>query len=625
MSQKIKKPAQKRKTAARLLWYITTTCKWQFAVATIAIVISALANAAGPMFIMLIIDDYIAPLLNSVSPDYSALIGLIAVMAAIYYVGVICTFIYNRLMVNIGQGVQKRIRDEMFTKMQTFSIKYFDTHTHGELMSRYTNDIDTLRQMISQSIPQVFSAITTIVAIFCAMLYISFELSVLAVVMVIIMVLTTRLIGSRSSRYFISQQSDLGKLNGFIEEIMAGQKVVKVFNHEKQTKEAFNELNENLCVSATKANSYANTVMPCMVNIGYLQYVLTAILGGILLISGYGGLTIGKIASFLQYTRSFNMPFSQISQQFNSIIMSLAGAKRIFELIDNEPDEDNGYVTLVNAKEDAEGNISECEERTGVWAWKKVTEEGTFYRKLCGRVVFDHVNFSYEKGHQILKDINLVAEPGEKVAFVGSTGAGKTTITNLINRFYEIDGGTITYDGIDISIIKKDDLRRSLGMVLQDTHLFSGTIMENIRYGNLNATDEEVYAAAKLANADDFIQRLPNGYQTELSSDGEQLSQGQRQLLSIARAAVANAPVLILDEATSSIDTRTEAIVQRGMDNLMKGRTVFVIAHRLSTIRNSDKIKVMDHGRIIESGTHDQLIDKKGVYYQLYTGAVELD
>lgn len=608
-----------------MLWYITTTCKWQFAVATIAIVISALANAAGPMFIMLIIDDYIAPLLNSVSPDYSALIGLIAVMAAIYYVGVICTFIYNRLMVNIGQGVQKRIRDEMFTKMQTFSIKYFDTHTHGELMSRYTNDIDTLRQMISQSIPQVFSAITTIVAIFCAMLYISFELSVLAVVMVIIMVLTTRLIGSRSSRYFISQQSDLGKLNGFIEEIMAGQKVVKVFNHEKQTKEAFDELNENLCVSATKANSYANTVMPCMVNIGYLQYVLTAILGGILLISGYGGLTIGKIASFLQYTRSFNMPFSQISQQFNSIIMSLAGAKRIFELIDNEPDEDNGYVTLVNAKEDAEGNITECEERTGVWAWKKVTEEGTFYRKLCGRVVFDHVNFSYEKGHQILKDINLVAEPGEKVAFVGSTGAGKTTITNLINRFYEIDGGTITYDGIDISIIKKDDLRRSLGMVLQDTHLFSGTIMENIRYGNLNATDEEVYAAAKLANADDFIQRLPNGYQTELSSDGEQLSQGQRQLLSIARAAVANAPVLILDEATSSIDTRTEAIVQRGMDNLMKGRTVFVIAHRLSTIRNSDKIKVMDHGRIIESGTHDQLIDKKGVYYQLYTGAVELD
>lgn len=608
-----------------MLWYITTTCKWQFAVATIAIVISALANAAGPMFIMLIIDDYIAPLLNSVSPDYSALIGLIAVMAAINYVGVICTFIYNRLMVNIGQGVQKRIRDEMFTKMQTFSIKYFDTHTHGELMSRYTNDIDTLRQMISQSIPQVFSAITTIVAIFCAMLYISFELSVLAVVMVIIMVLTTRLIGSRSSRYFISQQSDLGKLNGFIEEIMAGQKVVKVFNHEKQTKEAFNELNENLCVSATKANSYANTVMPCMVNIGYLQYVLTAILGGILLISGYGGLTIGKIASFLQYTRSFNMPFSQISQQFNSIIMSLAGAKRIFELIDNEPDEDNGYVTLVNAKEDAEGNISECEERTGVWAWKKVTEEGTFYRKLCGRVVFDHVNFSYEKGHQILKDINLIAEPGEKVAFVGSTGAGKTTITNLINRFYEIDGGTITYDGIDISIIKKDDLRRSLGMVLQDTHLFSGTIMENIRYGNLNATDEEVCAAAKLANADDFIQRLPNGYQTELSSDGEQLSQGQRQLLSIARAAVANAPVLILDEATSSIDTRTEAIVQRGMDNLMKGRTVFVIAHRLSTIRNSDKIKVMDHGRIIESGTHDQLIDKKGVYYQLYTGAVELD
>lgn len=625
MSQKIKKPAQKRKTGARLLWYITTTCKWQFAVATIAIVISALANAAGPMFIMLIIDDYIAPLLNSVSPDYSALIGLIAVMAAINYVGVICTFIYNRLMVNIGQGVQKRIRDEMFTKMQTFSIKYFDTHTHGELMSRYTNDIDTLRQMISQSIPQVFSAVTTIVAIFCAMLYISFELSVLAVVMVIIMVLTTRLIGSRSSRYFISQQSDLGKLNGFIEEIMAGQKVVKVFNHEKQTKEAFNELNENLCVSATKANSYANTVMPCMVNIGYLQYVLTAILGGILLISGYGGLTIGKIASFLQYTRSFNMPFSQISQQFNSIIMSLAGAKRIFELIDNEPDEDNGYVTLVNAKEDAEGNITECEERTGVWAWKKVTEEGTFYRKLCGRVVFDHVNFSYEKGHQILKDINLVAEPGEKVAFVGSTGAGKTTITNLINRFYEIDGGTITYDGIDISIIKKDDLRRSLGMVLQDTHLFSGTIMENIRYGNLNASDEEVYAAAKLANADDFIQRLPNGYQTELSSDGEQLSQGQRQLLSIARAAVANAPVLILDEATSSIDTRTEAIVQRGMDNLMKGRTVFVIAHRLSTIRNSDKIKVMDHGRIIESGTHDQLIDKKGVYYQLYTGAVELD
>ena len=528
-------------------------------------------------------------------------------------------------MVNIGQGVLKKIRDDMFVHMQSLPIKYFDTHSHGELMSLYTNDTDTLRQMICQSIPQVFSSVVTVVAVFFAMLYISIPLSILSVFIIILMVLATKIVGGKCGEYFVSQQKNLGTLDGYVEEMMSGQKVVKVFCHEEESKADFDKLNESLFESAAKANGYANIIIPIIANLGYIQYVLTAILGGYLAISGVGGLTLGAIASFLQLTRNFNFPFSQISGQLNSIIMALAGAERIFKLIDEEPEEDDGYVGLVNAVIDEDGNVEESEKRTGQWAWKHPHSDGSVtYTPLKGDVRFIDMSFGYDSNKTVLNKLNLYAKPGQKLAFVGSTGAGKTNITNLINRFYDVTKGKIRYDGINEKKKKKADLRRSLGIVLQDTHLFTGTIMENIRYGKLDATNEEVYEAAKLVNADKFIKMLPQGYDTKISGTGEELSQGQRQLLSIARAALNNPPVLILDEATSSIDTRTEKIVQDGMDELMKGRTVFVIAHRLSTIRNSDAIIVLEHGTIIERGDHEQLIDKHGTYYRLYTGALEL-
>lgn len=614
-----------RKTAKRLLGYVASTYKIQFIIVLITIIISALAGIAGPLFLMYLIDDYIVPLVGTVNPDFSELVSAVIMMSIIYYSGVLCTYIYNRLMVNIGQGVLKRVRDDMFEHMQTLPIKYFDRHAHGELMSLYTNDTDALRQMISQSIPLALSSFVTVITIFITMLTISIPLSVLVVFMVIIMTLVTKIVGGRSGKYFIAQQMNLGNVNGYIEEMMSGQKVVKVFCHEDETKEKFDTINEMLCSSATKANAYANIIMPIMNNLGNLQYVLTAILGAFLAINGIGGLTLGAIASFLQFTRSFTMPFSQISQQVNAIIMALAGAERIFHLMDQEPEKDNGYVTLVNATVDEKGNVCEVAQRTGLWAWKHPHSNGTVtYTQLQGDVGFHDMDFGYDDDKIVLHNISLYAKPGQKVAFVGSTGAGKTTITNLINRFYDIQDGKIRFDGININKIEKSALRKSLGIVLQDTHLFTGTIMENIRYGKLDATDDEVYQAARLANAEQFIENLSLGYQTMLTGDGEELSQGQRQLLAIARAAVANPPVLILDEATSSIDTRTEAIVQKGMDRLMKGRTVFVIAHRLSTIRNSDAIMVLQHGKIIERGEHESLLEQHGTYYQLYTGALEL-
>ena len=614
------------KTLMRLLAYVWKYYKIQCVLVAIGIAVSSLTAVAGNLFIKNLIDDYIMPFLAESNPSFAPLIRALLIMACIYYVGTFATFIYARLMVNVTQGTLKRIRDDMFTHMERLPIKYFDTHAHGDIMSCYTNDTDTLRQMISQSIPQMLSSVITIVSTFISMIVLSIPLTLLIIVMIFVMVGAVRKIGSQSGKYFIRQQKDLGVLNGYIEEMMEGQKVVKVFCHEEETKKKFYELNEVLFDSAKNANTYANILMPIMSNLGNINYVLTLAVGSVLAINGVGGLTLGALASFLQLTRSFNMPITQVSQQFNSIIMALAGAERVFDLLDEPVEEDHGYVTLVNAVEEPDGTLKESPVRTGVWAWKHPHQaDGTItYEKLQGDVVFNGVDFGYTDDKIVLHDIKMYAKPGQKVAFVGATGAGKTTITNLINRFYDIQDGKIRYDGININKIKKPDLRKSLGMVLQDTHLFTGTVADNIRYGKLDATDEEVIAAAKLANAHYFITKLPHGYDTVLSGDGSELSQGERQLLAIARAAIADPPVLILDEATSSIDTRTETIVQSGMDKLMKGRTVFVIAHRLSTIKNSDVIMVLDQGRIIERGDHESLLAEKGRYYQLYTGAFEL-
>jgi len=614
------------KVLKRLLVYIFKGYKLKCLGVVVFITISSLANVAGTIFIKNLIDNYIEPYLNQGQVDFVPLLKAIIIMGLIYYSGVFSTFMYNRIMIIVSQGTLKRFRDDMFEHMEKLPIPYFDTHPHGEIMSLYTNDTDTLRQMISQSIPQLLSSIITIIGVFISMIVISIPLTILALVMIIVMLFIGKLIGGKSAVNFKQQQQALGKMNGYIEEMMEGQKVVKVFCYEEEAKHRFAELNETLFESANSANKYANIIMPIMGNLGYINYVLTATIGASLAIFGVGGFTIGGLAAFLQLTRIFNQPVSQVSQQFNAIVMALAGAERLFALLDEEPEVDEGYVTLVNAVENEQGELIEVKERTGTWAFKHPHSDGTLtYTKLLGDVVFDKVDFGYTDKKIVLHDIELYAKPGQKIAFVGATGAGKTTITNLINRFYDIQDGKIRYDGININKIKKDDLRRSLGIVLQDTHLFTGTVADNIRYGKLEATDEEVYAAAKLANADQFIKHLPNGYDTMLTSDGANLSQGQRQLLAIARAAIADPPVLILDEATSSIDTRTEALVQEGMDKLMHGRTVFVIAHRLSTIKNSDVIMVLDQGRIIERGNHEALIKQRGKYYQLYTGGLELE
>lgn len=625
-NQKSGVPKNTAKTAKRLLKYVTGMYKVQFVIVFVCILLSSVASISVSLSLKFLLDDFIIPLIGQKQPNFAELYQAMAVLGCIFLVGVVSTFVYTRMMVTIGQGVLKQVRDDMFEHMQTLPIRYFDQNTNGSIMSLYTNDTDTLRQMINQSIPQALMSFFTIIVTFISMLILSPLLTVLAVVMIGVLLLVTKKIGGNSGKFFVRQQIALADVTGYVEERMNGQRVVKVFNHENKSKEEFDKLNEQLFESAANANAFANMMGPVIGNIGNLQFVLTAVLGGFLSVQGVGGITLGVMASYLQFTKSFTQPFMQVAQQFNSIVMALAGAERIFDLIDEEPEMDEGYVELVNAKKDAKGNIVECKERTGMWAWKHPHEaDGTVtYTELKGDVRFEDVTFGYNSDKVILQDISLFAKPGQKLAFVGSTGAGKTTITNLINRFYDIQGGKIRYDGINITKIKKDDLRRSLGIVLQDTHLFTGTIMENIRYGKLDATDEEVYEAARLSHADQFIRMLPNGYDTVLSGDGEELSQGQRQLLSIARAAVANPPVLILDEATSSIDTRTESIVQKGMDNLMKGRTVFVIAHRLSTIRNSDAIIVLEHGKIIERGDHEDLIQMKGTYYQLYTGKLEL-
>ena len=604
----------------RLLSYIFKDYKKEFILVFICIIFSSIASVAGSLFIEILIDDYIEPMIGVENPVWTGLLKALGIMGIIYCSGIIASFIYNRIIAKISQGVLRNIRNEMFVKMQKLPIKYFDTHTYGDVMSYYTNDADSLREMISRSVPQFISSAITIITVFCAMLYTSIYLTIMTILFVVIMFVVTGIVGGRASKYFVGRQKAIADVNGYIEEMINGQRIIKVFTYEDRAKNKFDELNNTLCVNATRANQYANILGPILNNIGHIQYACVGFIGGLMALNNFGGLTLGAIASFISLSKGFLSPVSQISQQLNSIIMALAGAARIFDLMDQEPEVDNGYVKLVNIEKDGD-EIKEVDYNTSLWAWKKDDK----YIELKGKIDFTNVNFGYKEDKQILHDINLYAKPGQKIAFVGATGAGKTTITNLINRFYDIHDGSITYDGIDIKDIKKDDLRKSLGIVLQDVNLFTGTIKENIKYGKEDATDEDVVKAAKLANAHDFIMRLPNKYDTYIEGNGESLSQGQKQLISIARAAINNPPVMILDEATSSIDTRTERLVQDGMDKLMDGRTVLVIAHRLSTIQNAKAIMVMDHGKIIERGEHEYLLEQKGEYYQLYTGNTELE